>query len=108
MGARAINAVLGLWLFVSVFLWPHSRPQTITATVVGMLVVTAALAGLGGVRWARLVSAGAGGWLLLSALLLPIVSTATFWNHVVVGLAVGALGVSQDLRTFRHRRPVEL
>jgi hypothetical protein len=106
MGARAINAILGLWLFMSAFAWPHGRAQFTNATVVGMLAVTMALLGLGGRKWPRLSNVALGGWLILSSLFLPRVSVATFWNHLVVGLAMALVGASPDLRHLIRRTPV--
>jgi hypothetical protein len=106
MGARTINAILGLWLFTSAFVWPHGRAQFTNATVVGMLAVTLALLGLRGRTWPRLSNTALGGWLILSSLFLPRVSMATFWNHIFVGLAMALLGASPGLRNLRRRTPV--
>jgi hypothetical protein len=105
MGARAVNVALGLWLFLSAFLWPHNRPESVNAIVVGMAAVTAALAALGGLRWCSYVNATLGGWLIVSALFLPRASMATFWNHVFVGLGLALFGFARDLRDIRHRTP---
>jgi hypothetical protein len=107
MGARAINAILGVWLFTSAFVWPHGRAQFVNATVVGMLAVTLALLGLGGRRWPRLSNTALGGWLILSSLFLPRWSVATFWNHIFVGFAMALVGASPELRHLRRRAPVE-
>jgi hypothetical protein len=106
VGARMANAALGLWLFVSAFLWPHGWSQQYNALVVGMVVVTAAVAAIGGARWGRYVNAASGGWLIISALFLSPGLGATFWNHVVVGFLLATLGLSPSLRSFRRREPV--
>jgi len=53
MGARAINAIVGTWLFVSAFLWPHTYGETENAWVVGFMAVIMALGGLSGLGWTR-------------------------------------------------------
>lgn len=106
--ARAINAALGFWLFWSAFLWPHTPRQFHNAWIVGALAVTAALAGLGGLKGARFFNAALGGWLIISALLWPIAHPATFWNHVLVGLFLAALGLAPDLGAWRRRTPVRI
>ena len=106
MGARLVNVVLGLWLFVSPFLWLHSPAQRATALIVGSLAVSAALAGLAGFKWGRLVNAALGGWLIVSALLLRRVQLATFWNHLLVGFALALFALTRHLTDLR-RRPAD-
>ncbi|HVX94792.1 MAG TPA: hypothetical protein VHK47_07780 [Polyangia bacterium] len=105
MGERAANAVIGIWLFCSPFFWFHSLFQRANAWVSGMVVVTAAVSGLGGDRSARYVNAAVGGWLIISAILPVGQSPPTFWNQLVCGflLAVFALGVS---RGWTRRAPI--
>ena len=104
MGPRLINALLGLWLFVSAFLWPHTSTQRTNAWVVGMLVVSAAVVGVTGRIVGRLVNATLGAWLILSAILLPRTSPATFWNHLLVGAAVAFFAMLARLSDLRSRR----
>ena len=103
MGPRAINAVLGLWLFFSTFLWPHTAAQRTTGWAVGLLAVTASLAGLSGYRWGRSVNAALGGWLILSAILLPRMRIATFWTDIVVGFGLVFMSMLPSFAVFRHR-----
>jgi len=91
MGARAMNLSVGFWLFLSAFLWPHGRPQTINAWVVGMLSVTFALAGLKQWPNARYANWVLGGWLIVSSFLLPGTRPLTAVNHVVFGAIMAAL-----------------
>jgi hypothetical protein len=106
MRARFANAGLGFWLFVSAFLWPHGPAQLYNAWVTGMVVVTAAIAGMGGARWGRYLNAACGAWLIVSALFLSPAAGVTFWNHALVGLGLVAFGLSPSLRNFRRRGPV--
>jgi len=104
MGARLINGLLGAWLFLSAVLWPHTAAQRANAWVVGMLAVTAALAGLTGMKGGRMLNAALGGWLILSAVLLPRTSAATFWNHVIVGAALAFFAMVARLPDIRRRQ----
>jgi hypothetical protein len=105
MGARLANAIVGLWLFVSAFLWPHETAQRSNALGVGIVVVTAALAGLMGQRWGRYLNALLGGWLIVSALFWGD-SRATFINHMVVGFLLAAFGLSPSWTALRRREPI--
>jgi hypothetical protein len=104
MGARAINAALGLWLFISTFLWPHSRAHRVTGLTIGMLAVTAALAGTCGRPWGRLVNAALGVWLIISALLMPRVRVATFWTDYVVAFGFVLFAIVPSLTLSQHRK----
>src|SRR4051812_45085075 len=64
MGARAANALIGFWMFLSTFLWPHAPAQRLTGWIVGTAAVTGAMAGLMSKTWGRYLNAALGGWLL--------------------------------------------
>jgi len=104
MGARAANAVLGLWLFFSTFLWRHTPAQRVTGWVIGVIVVTAALTGLSGAKTGRFVNAAAGASLMLSSLLARGLDASTFWNHLLVGFALVLFAMAANLQALRRRR----
>lgn len=104
MSARAINAVLGLWLFFSTFLWPHTRAQRVTGWTIGMLAVTAALAGTSGRTWGRTVNAALGGWLIVSALFVPRLRVATLLTDIVVGVGLVLFAMVPPVTVLRHGR----
>ena len=99
-----INALLGFWLFLSAVMWPHPPDQRTNAWVVGLLAVTAALAGLSGKKAGRMINAVLGGWLILSAILLPRMTRATFWNHVLVGAALAFVAMAAHIPDLRRRQ----
>ncbi len=103
MGARAINAGLGLLLFFSTFLWPHTYGQRVTGWLVGALAVTAAVAGTTGRAWGRSLNAALGGWLIVSALLLPRFRVATFWTEIVVGFGLVFFAMLPNVALVRRR-----
>lgn len=103
MGARMLNALLGLWLYLSAFLWPHTRFERGNAWVSGIVAVTAALFGLGGARIGRYVNALVGAWLIVSAIFMRTSMGATFWNHLLVGFALAVFAMVPSLSAFRTR-----
>ncbi len=105
MGARAANAILGVWLFFSAFLWPHGRQEFVNAVTVGILAVTLAVFGLSGRRWPRYLNITLGVWLMLSDLFLSRAIGATFWNHLLVGLGLVVFGVAPATWQRRRRAP---
>ena len=102
MGARAVNAVLGAWLFASAFIWHHTYAQTENAWVVGFLAAMMAMGGLAGLSWTRYLNVILGIWLILSPLFVRVASPFTYWNDELVGAALIIFGIR---RSLRRRRP---
>ena len=84
---RIINVILGIWLFVSAFIWPHSRAQLTNTWILGVLCVLFALVAMA-LPWARYLNTLLAIWLFISAWALPTVSAGTIWNNVLVAIAV--------------------
>lgn len=93
MVAPLVYALLGTWLLVSAFFWPHTGAQTTNALVCGGLAVMLAVSGLEGFRPARALLGLVGLWLFLSALVLPRFVLATAVNHAAAGAAMVLLAV---------------
>lgn len=93
--ARIVNMALGLWLFVSVFAWPHTAAQMVNAALVGLLVGLTALSAwsTGPALPLRLFNAALGLWQLVSIGAFPTRSAATNINSAVVGVLVFALAL---------------
>ena len=103
MGARFVNALLGLWLFFSAFLWPQPLQQRVFSWTIGIMVVTAALVGAAGVKLGRYVNAILGAWLILASILRPGLDRVTFWNHLLVGAALALFALTASLHALRRR-----
>jgi hypothetical protein len=82
-----VNVVLGVWLFVSAFIWPHSQAQFTNSWILGIIAVAASLVALS-VPAVRFVNTLLGAWLFISAWALPRVTGGTAWNDVIVGAAI--------------------
>src|SRR4051794_15155901 len=118
--AAYLNVGLAAWLLVSAFLWRHTQAQFLLTVLVGVIVALAATFEAGatsegpaleGLPAVRKITATAGFALTLSALLLPRVSTSTFWNNALVGLAVAGvsiLGAAHATRSFSFHAPAFL
>ena len=89
---RIANAVLGLWLFMSVFIWPHTSSQTINTSVIGALSIVIALLGTqySTIRYLNSVLAV---WLLISAWASQVATEVTTWNATFVAFAMFALSL---------------
>jgi hypothetical protein len=90
--ARVVNILLGSWLLVSAFLWPHVPPQFRNSWSVGALcIVVATLAR--SVPTLRYGNTILGLWLTVTTLLGPAASALTTWNNVLVGVAIAVFSL---------------
>jgi hypothetical protein len=82
---RILNAIVGGWLFISAFAWPHTRASQANSCLVGAAIALTALAGLAvpGARW---VNTALAIWLAVSTLAFVHTGPATIWNNLLVSL----------------------
>ena len=82
-----INVVLGVWLFISAFIWRDSHAQATNTWICGVLCVVFAIVGMG-VPWARYLNTALAVWLFVSAWALPTERLTTLWNNVICAIAL--------------------
>ena len=86
MSARIFNVLLGTWLFLSAFAWPHTPAQGMVTMVAGALTVLTALVSIYNARVRYLTA--------LLAVLLFVASLVagrmgqTFWHNAVCAIAI--------------------
>lgn len=87
MTTRIFSALIGVWLFVTAFMWPHNAAQGTLAVVCAVLVFVLAIVSFytAAARYAELVVSAA---LFIGTLVLPAVNRATVWNDVIVAVAI--------------------
>lgn len=86
MNARMLNIILGVWLFVSAFIWRHAPAAMANTWICGMLaVVFAAFA----MAWpaARFLNSALAIWLFFSTFGYSD-RAATLWNNLLVAIAM--------------------
>jgi len=87
MTTRIFTALIGMWLFVSAFMWPHSQAVgalTIICAVLTFLLAIGSFYSLFS-RYANMVVAAA---LFIGTLVLQSGTRATVWNNVIVAAAI--------------------
>jgi hypothetical protein len=82
-----MNVILGMWLFISAFAWPHAQGQLTNTWISGALCVVFALVAMG-VPWVRYLNTLLAIWLFISAWALPNTSVGTIWNNVLIAIAI--------------------
>jgi hypothetical protein len=82
-----MNMVVGVLLFASAFLWPHTPAMRINAVLAGFACVAIEVAGLfyPVVRYANTALSV---WLLASAIVLPHVSMACVWMAIFASVTM--------------------
>jgi hypothetical protein len=104
--ARYVNAGVGVWLFISAFLWPHTSAQYANTWIMGIVTFAVALVAVGATGF-RFLNTAAGAWLVISVFVLPSVSAATRWNNFIVGVVViilSLVGTSSAAVPIRRAR----
>lgn len=89
---RALNIILGVWLFISAFAWPHSYAQMTNTWILGVLAVLFALFSLK-MPQTRYLNTILAIWLFISAFALPRVSVGTVWNNAIVAILIFAFSL---------------
>ncbi len=84
---RIVNVIIGVWLFISAFVWPHTLAQKNNTWISAVICVAVALVGMG-VPWMRYLNTLLAIWLFISAWALPSLTPGTIWNNVLCAIAI--------------------
>lgn len=98
---RIVNVILGVWLFISAFAWPHTHAQMTNTWILGVLCVIFALVAMA-VPWVRYLNTLLAIWLFISAWALPMESPGTVWNNVLVAIAIFVVSLVPSGATDRR------
>lgn len=102
--ARYLNAMLGMWLFLSAFAWHHVTSSEMNTCLVGLFIGVSAITATGWAE-ARRLTAVLALWLAFTTLIVYPAGPATLWNNVLVALAVLALSFVSDEQPSPARPP---
>jgi hypothetical protein len=87
---RILSALVGSWVCISAFVWPHPPIQAANTWFVGLLCGFFSLLATSQPR-ARWVTAVLAVWLFVSSWLLPNETIGTVWNNVLSAIAIFVL-----------------
>jgi hypothetical protein len=96
MAARTLNILVGIWLFISAFVWAHSPALLNSTWICGVLCVIIALIATR-VATVRYLNVVLGAWVFVSPFVLGH-NNATLWNNVLVGIAIVLLALTPSER----------
>jgi uncharacterized membrane protein len=103
--AAGINLVLGVWLFISAFVWPHTMGQQTNTWILGVLIALASAWAMYAPN-ARYLDTIFAVWLFVSTLVIARHSPATMWNNLIVAIIVFVLSLPGGVEPVTGRRPV--
>ncbi len=105
VSASAINLALGVWLFISAFVWPHAMGQQTNTWILGVLVALASAWAMYAPN-ARYLDTIFAVWLFVSTLVIAHHSAATMWNNLIVAIVVFVLSLPGGVEPVTGRRPL--
>jgi hypothetical protein len=91
-GPRLANVTLGLWLFLSAFVWPHTVLSQTNTWVLGLIIAAVAAVGTS-TPVLRAISTVPAIWLFMSSFLISDITDATLWNNAIVAILVLVLSL---------------
>ncbi len=91
--ARWLNLILGIWLFISAFVWDHSGAERTNSWILGVLCVVFALIAMS-TPTARWLNTALSIWLFISVWALPHHVLGTMWNNALVAIAIFLLSLA--------------
>jgi hypothetical protein len=104
MTGRIFNVLIGTWLFLSAFGWPHSPAQGLTALICGALTLLTALASIYYPR-VRYLTATIAVVLFVASLATAIPRyDLTFWHNAVFAIVIFCIALFDDGRIGARQR----
>ena len=105
MAARVLNLLIGVWLFISAFVWPHTVAARTNTWILGVLSVVVALIAMAQpmARWLNTLAAI---WLFFSTLAISHTTQATVINNIIVAIVVFILSFIGSYAAIDRRTTV--
>jgi hypothetical protein len=87
MPARVVNIAVGIWLFISAFVWQHTGQEFTNTWICGVLAVVFALGAMADDRL-RYLNTALGIYLFVSTLAFHHTMVATMWNNLIAAAVI--------------------
>jgi hypothetical protein len=89
---RVLNVIIGIWLLISVFLWPHGDFQTNNTWMCGLFCAVFAVAA-GSRERSRYLNTLLAIWLFISTWVVSDISPRTTLNNLAVSIVIFVLSI---------------
>jgi hypothetical protein len=89
---RWVNLLIGIWLIISAFAWPHGGGARANTWILGALIAIASIWAMyaPGARFLNTIFAI---WLFFATLVIYHASAATVWNNLIAAVIVFVLSL---------------
>lgn len=89
---RWVNFLIGIWLIISAFAWPHTAGARVNTWILGALIAIASAWAvfMPGARFLNTIFAI---WLFFATLVIYHASSATVWNNLIAAVVVFVLSL---------------
>jgi hypothetical protein len=95
MTARVTTILLGVWLFMSTFLWRHHPDQVINGWVCGLFTIMFAAMAIAQ-PMVRFLGAAFALWIFFSAWVVPSLNIATVFSNAISGALIFGLSMAPN------------
>jgi hypothetical protein len=94
---RWINLLIGAWVFISAFVWPHTAGAQTNTWILGALIVLASIWAMNAPR-ARYVNTVLAIWLFFATAAIGYAHPATGWSNMIAAVVVFILSLIPSSR----------
>jgi len=103
---RGVSAVVGIWVFLSSFLWSHTSSAATNTWILGVLIAAASV-------WAmyrppvRYLTTMFALWLFFASIALPHQVVGTLWSNLISAIVVFVMSLvpTEPIATTRGHQP---
>lgn len=103
---RWVSLVIGIWLFISAFVWPHTLGERTNTWILGVLIFFASIAAMY-VPTVRFLNTVFAIWLFVVTLIIGHTMPGTLWNNCIAAIIVFVMSLipssAATLTTGGHR-----
>ncbi len=89
---RWVSLVLGVWLFISAFVWPHTMGEQTDTWILGVLIFFASIGAMY-MPQVRFINTVLAIWLFFATLAIAHSNPGTLWNNCIVAIVVFAMSL---------------
>lgn len=96
MWPRWVSLLIGVWLIISAFAWPHAGGARVNTWILGVLIAIASISAMYA-PGARFLSTIFAIWLFFATLVIYHAASATLWNNLIAAVIVFVLSLIPTL-----------
>jgi hypothetical protein len=95
---RWVSHVIGAWVFISAFVWPHTLGEQTDTWILGSLIFLVSIWAMYEPR-VRFVNTALSTWLFFATLIIGHSEPATVWSNCIAAIAVFIMSLTPTIQT---------